>query len=1001
MKRITGSQGYSGPSHTLTLSPDSGATFPWEGNSGGTNSGNGNHLTQVPIVSWTARGGMPVNFNLAHNSQSSHNSELGYKWTHSFDIYLVSVGGVIFGPGGGSWSGLAVHWGDDQSYIFTLTGGVYVPPTGIHDSLVANIDGSYTLTRTDQTQFHFMSNYYCDTISDENSNTITIGYNVGNFVVSITDPTSRAIALSYDGSNRISTITDPLSRVWTCHYTSGNLTSVDLPVINSTTYSWGMSYGTTHDITTLTTPGGRSSTATYDTSDDSLSTSTDGSGNETDFWYDTGATTVTDPNGNTSVDGYSSGRLSYRTDAESQTEYYYYDGDNNRTQLTTKRGYSYYFTFNAAGCILTSENPYSNVVTNTFNGNNKLLTKTAPTGEYVTYTRDGSDNVTAVVVKDNLGVTQASSSYTIGAHGLVSDYYDPNTRHTQYGYSSNGDLTSVITPLGKETDFTSDGLGVRLTRVDALTRTTTYSPDAWERITLTTYPDTSTHTVTFDPDNLSTQFVDGSGTTNRTYDVSGRILTEALGATTVASYSYDGTGQLGLLSTLTDVNSRVLTYSYTARNELSEVSETAGNTFYTHDEDGNTTAVTNPNTTTVARVFDHADRLTAVTNKNSGGTTLSSFSYTLDDDGRRDYVVESDGSTVSLGYDWGSRLTGETRTGTNAYAITYTVDAAGNRTSQTKGTATTAFTLNNDDALTATTSSTGGFVNSYSYNDNGEQTGRTLSGTAYTLAYDYDGQMISSTVGGVTTSFAYDASGRRVSRTAGGTTTKFYFDGGRILDEKQGSTTTAVYTYGEGLIRKDSEVPLFDGQGSERTVTNGSQTVVGTLNLDGFGNQVGSTGSSSDPYMFAATAGYRNGGDAGLTHVGARYYDAQVGLFTTRDTELTQKAYLYCEHDPVNNLDPTGHDDSGRKRERVQLWFQVGGGVIGAGVGGRLGGNWGAAAGGGIGIVTANELYYLLTDFMDKDGGHPWSSLIPFHDHGLDQLVKSLDVEEWKIPQLW
>ena len=82
-----------------------------------------------------------------------------------------------------------------------------------------------------------------------------------------------------------------------------------------------------------------------------------------------------------------------------------------------------------------------------------------------------------------------------------------------------------------------------------------------------------------------------------------------------------------------------------------------------------------------------------------------------------------------------------------------------------------------------------------------------------------------------------DASGRRVTRTAGGTTTRFYCDGSNILTEKQASTTTAVYTYGEGLIRKDSEVPLFDGQGTERTVTNGSQTVVGTLNLDGFGNQ--------------------------------------------------------------------------------------------------------------------------------------------------------------------
>jgi RHS repeat-associated protein len=59
--------------------------------------------------------------------------------------------------------------------------------------------------------------------------------------------------------------------------------------------------------------------------------------------------------------------------------------------------------------------------------------------------------------------------------------------------------------------------------------------------------------------------------------------------------------------------------------------------------------------------------------------------------------------------------------------------------------------------------------------------------------------------------------------------------------------------------------------------------------------------------MFAATGGYRNDGDAGLMHVGARYYDAQVGRFVTRDTVLSEHPYVYCNHDPVNAVDPSGH----------------------------------------------------------------------------------------------
>ena len=77
--------------HRVTASEDSGSTFAWEGNVNGVNTAIGNKLTSIPIVGWTARGGMPVQLTLNHNSKSTHNSELGQKWTHSLDIYLIIV----------------------------------------------------------------------------------------------------------------------------------------------------------------------------------------------------------------------------------------------------------------------------------------------------------------------------------------------------------------------------------------------------------------------------------------------------------------------------------------------------------------------------------------------------------------------------------------------------------------------------------------------------------------------------------------------------------------------------------------------------------------------------------------------------------------------------------------------------------------------------------------------------------------------------------------------
>ena len=146
------------------------------------------------------------------------------------------------------------------------------------------------------------------------------------------------------------------------------------------------------------------------------------------------------------------------------------------------------------------------------------------------------------------------------------------------------------------------------------------------------------------------------------------------------------------------------------------MSETAGTTTYAYDNAGHETGITNANGTTVTKSYDDAGMLTSVVNKNSTGTTLSSFSYVYDTDGRRHTCTEASGDVVTYGYDWGSRLSSESRTEPTPILLSYTLDGVGNRTSQTNGTATTTFTLDSDDELTATSSSTGGFVNSYGYN---------------------------------------------------------------------------------------------------------------------------------------------------------------------------------------------------------------------------------------------------------------------------------------------
>ncbi|WP_395088187.1 DUF6531 domain-containing protein [Armatimonas sp.] len=226
LKRITGATGYA-----LSLDPDSGSTYPWEGSVGGTNTGNGNKLTELPIVGWSARGGLPVNFTLYHNSEGNHNSELGQHWTHSFDMYLVVDSGT---------GDVAMHWGNDLAYVFTKNiDGSFSPPTGIYDGLVYSSGTStYTLTTKSQVKYAFTvvgGEWVCGSIKNRNNNTLTINHNSGAFVTSVVDANSRTLSFSYDGNNRITSVTDPASRTFSFAYTSGKLTSVTYPTAGSQT----------------------------------------------------------------------------------------------------------------------------------------------------------------------------------------------------------------------------------------------------------------------------------------------------------------------------------------------------------------------------------------------------------------------------------------------------------------------------------------------------------------------------------------------------------------------------------------------------------------------------------------------------------------------------------------------------------------------------------------------------------------------------------------------
>ena len=160
---------------------------------------------------------------------------------------------------------------------------------------------------------------------------------------------------------------------------------------------------------------------------------------------------------------------------------------------------------------------------------------------------------------------------------------------------------------------------------------------------------------------------------------------------------------------------------------------------------------------------------------------------------------------------------------------------------------------------------------------------------------------------------------------ASGIVHSFVYDGASVVGEFNNTTDVwdTQYTYGYDLLDKQgtggTEFPLYNGQGDVfQTLTPSGGYVLSDHILDDFGQGfAGASGTDDLVYQWRASSGYRSDGDGlwngsynePIEKVGARYYIPSMGVFITRDKDLAEQPYEYCNADPVNNVDPSGYAD--------------------------------------------------------------------------------------------
>jgi RHS repeat-associated protein len=801
------------------------------------------------------------------------------------------------------------------------TGGLTVSYFDVNGNTTASIDAQGDLTTT---QYNSLDEPLISTSPKGEVTTDT--FNTDGDLTSSTQPIpgggSAVTTYTYTDSlhpDKDTSMEDPNLHTWDYTYTANGLqASVTDPVGNETTYT----YNSLNEKVTMVSPRGNvmggtpanfTTTYSYD-SNGNLVETTDPLGYSTSESYDALGQKVssTDANGNITTYAYNTdGELATETEPNGATLSYTYFPSGNKQTSTDADGKTTNYTYDDRGDLLTQTDPLTHVTTYTYDGNGNKTSMTDPDGNVTTYVYNNANQL--ISQTDGYGTSAAITlTYTYDADGNKTSYTDGKGNTTTYAYNALNQLTSSTDPLGKTTSYTYDDDGNMATETNPDSQTTTWAYNNDDKVTGISYSDGLTHSVSYsyDADGNVYQMVDASGTSTYTYFDNDRLDTYENGAGVTITYGYDPVGNV---TSIEYASGKTVTQSFNAMNELATVTDWNSNsTSFTYDADGNQLTTSYPNGIVDTNVYNNASQLTSMTDKLSA-TTVVEFQYTPDNDGLTTSETDTDTPGAGTFSDTYNSLQEVTASNTESYSY----DAGMNLTEAPSGN-TQGFNADDEVCFSGTGSGTCGSPPSgatvYTYSNEGYRTATTpSSGTSYTYGWTEANQMKSVTPSvGNATSYIYDGNSLLQSETTASTTTDFTWNVQPSVPLML-SDGTNYYIYGTGIDPIEqiavsggaTSYLLSDQLASTRAITNSSGTVTGSVTYDAWGNETGTSGSITTPFLFA---GEYLDSPSGFYYLRARWFDPQTGEFVSVDPaqQATHTPYAYGGNDPLNESDPSG-----------------------------------------------------------------------------------------------
>ncbi|WP_447975230.1 RHS repeat-associated core domain-containing protein [Nitrospira sp. Kam-Ns4a] len=618
-----------------------------------------------------------------------------------------------------------------------------------------------------------------------------------------------------------------------------------------------------------------------------ITASTDALGRTTQFAHDAAGnvTAITDPQGNV-------------------TRFAYEPTFNRVTKLTDALGQVTTFTYDAKGNLLTTTDPLGQTTTIGYNAFGQPTVVTDPLGHQTTFTYDADGNL--VTTTDPLG------NQTLRAYDAVSrliSLTDPRGNQTQFRYDGLNRVSTIADASHGLTRFAYDENGNLLEVRDAKGQRTTYTYDVMDRLAMRTDALGRQETYQYDAAGNLTQFTDRKGqVATFTYDNLNRRTRAEYADGSTTSFIYDAGGRLAAAED--SVGGRI-EFTYDARDRLIQAVTPQGTVQYQYDALGRRTQMTANGLPPVTYQYDAASRLTQVAQAGRAG------GLAYDAAGRRTGLAYPNGTTTAYGYDNASRLLTILHQGPAGLieSLTYTYDAAGNRTSLTRaGQVATRLPAAVQAAYDAANQQIqfNSAAPNQTFDPNGNLTSHTEPSGTTTYTWDARNRLVGIDGPGVTASFAYDALGRRVRKTVNGVTTEFLYDGNDIVAEIGGGAMATTYlrslSIDEPFVRQSAGGNEFyhaDALGSTLALTGDAGAVTASYRYEPFGMTT-ATGTSANPFQYT---GRENDG-AGVYYYRRRYYGSPIHRYLREDPlRLIGGApnfYVYTENNPLKFVDPYG-----------------------------------------------------------------------------------------------